>query len=67
MIAEYFVPAAPVRVRGAGPRHRLRPAVRVREQRGTWARFWDDRQAIGLKVFLLAGCMLAAALLEAPW
>lgn len=67
MIAEYFIPAAPTRVRGAGRRRRLRPVVPVRESPGAWARFWDDRQAIGLKVLLLAGCLLAATLLEVPW
>jgi len=33
----------------------------------TWARFWDDRQAVRLKVLLLIACILAAAVLEAPW
>ncbi|MDI6772360.1 MAG: hypothetical protein QME77_07190 [bacterium] len=33
----------------------------------TWARFWDDRQAVRLKVLLLVMCILAAAALEAPW
>lgn len=67
MIAEYFIPAAPVRTCGARRRYRLRPAVHVLEPRGAWARFWDDRQAIGLKVLLVVGCLVAAALLEVPW
>lgn len=33
----------------------------------TWARFWDDRRAVRLKVILLIACILAAAALEAPW
>lgn len=33
----------------------------------TWARFWDDRRAVRLKVLLLIACILAAAALEAPW
>lgn len=33
----------------------------------TWARFWDDRRAVRLKVLLLIACILAAAMLEAPW
>jgi hypothetical protein len=32
-----------------------------------WAGFWDDRRAVPLKGILLAACLLAAALLEAPW
>lgn len=32
-----------------------------------WTRFWDDRQAVRLKLLLLAACVLAAAALEAPW
>jgi hypothetical protein len=31
-----------------------------------WAQFWDDRQAVRLKVALLIASLLAAALLEAP-
>lgn len=81
MIAEHFLVAAPARGRAAGhllpgvrarvrvvgTGHRPRAAVPVREASGSWARFWDDRQAIGLKVLLLAGCLLAAGLLEVPW
>lgn len=56
----------------AGQRHRLRvgvPAARgAAPWPGTaWARFWDDRRAVGLKVILLAACLLAGMLLEGPW
>jgi|GEM_PF-4708242 len=34
---------------------------------GAWARLWDDRKAVRLKVLLLVACVLAAAALEAPW
>lgn len=34
---------------------------------GPWARFWNDRQAVALKIALLVGCLLAAAALEVPW
>jgi len=29
--------------------------------------FWDDRQAVRLKVFLIGLCLVAAAVLEGPW
>lgn len=32
-----------------------------------WALFWNDRQAIRLKVTLLILCVAMAAMLEAPW
>jgi hypothetical protein len=32
-----------------------------------WEAFWDDRQAIRLKVLLLLVSVAAAALLETPW
>lgn len=28
--------------------------------------FWDDRQAVRLKIFLITMCVLVAALLEVP-
>ena len=31
-----------------------------------WARFWDDRQALGLKLVLIVCSLLAVALLEVP-
>ncbi|MDR7545508.1 MAG: hypothetical protein QN120_14790 [Armatimonadota bacterium] len=34
---------------------------------GRWALFWDDRQAVRLKIIGLVCCLLAAALLEVPW
>jgi hypothetical protein len=35
-------------------------------ERSLWARFWDDRQALGLKLVLLLCSLLAVALLEVP-
>ncbi len=34
--------------------------------RGPWVRFWDDRQAVRLKILLLIACVAVATLLEAP-
>ncbi|OFX27490.1 MAG: hypothetical protein A2Z07_11450 [Armatimonadetes bacterium RBG_16_67_12] len=73
MIAEAGIrPTLLPRRRRIGQRHRLRAGVPV--ARGAWpvmgvvwARFWDDRQAVRLKVILLAGCLLAAMWLEVPW
>ncbi len=31
------------------------------------ASFWNDRQAVRLKAFLIVACLIAAALLEVPW
>jgi hypothetical protein len=31
-----------------------------------WALFWDDQQAVRLKIVVLVCCLLAAALLEVP-
>ena len=29
--------------------------------------FWNDRQAVRLKVLLILACLIAAAALEVPW
>lgn len=44
-----------------------RPAPRARQVVSVWEAFWDDRQAIRLKVLLLLVSVAAAALLETPW
>lgn len=41
--------------------------MRALDSERAWARFWDDRRAVRLKVLLLIVCILAAAVLEAPW
>jgi hypothetical protein len=51
----------------SGPPDRLAPTVARRNAAGAQAWFWSDRQAVRLKLFLLAACLLAAALLEVPW
>jgi hypothetical protein len=38
----------------------------VARDRSLWARFWDDRRALGLKLILLLCSLLAVALLEVP-
>jgi hypothetical protein len=44
------------------------PAVSVdRASRVSRPSFWDDRQAVRLKVLLLGLCLVAAAMLEVPW
>lgn len=32
-----------------------------------WARFWDDTEAVWLKVLLVAVCLLVGMMLEVPW
>lgn len=71
MSAEIRIPAALARRHRPGRRHRLRAVVPGARSAAfcpstLWARFWDDRQAVPLKAFLLAACLLAAMLLEAP-
>jgi hypothetical protein len=39
----------------------------ARRSGAAWARFWDDRQAVRLKMLLMAACLLAAMWLEVPW
>jgi hypothetical protein len=69
MIADYALPSWAT-ARRARRRHSVRPAVpRERAaplQTSRWAQFWDDRQAVRLKVVLVIASLLAAALLEAP-
>jgi hypothetical protein len=43
-----------------------RPVLRPRQAVSLWAAFWDDRQAIRLKVMLLLLSLAAAAMLETP-
>jgi plasmid replication initiation protein len=59
MIAQQTLQSGRPRTRGVSRRHRR--CVEV------WAGFWDDRRAVRLKGILLVACLLAAALLEAPW
>lgn len=71
MIAERTFHPGSLGRRRAGRRHRLGASMPVARRAapwpGTaWARFWDDRQAVRVKVLLLAACLLAAMLLEGP-
>ena len=38
-----------------------------RVSRSSRAPFWNDRQAVRLKILLIGMCLVAAALLEVPW
>ncbi|MGQ0567973.1 MAG: hypothetical protein ACT4P5_00370 [Armatimonadota bacterium] len=67
MIADLSVRPAFARRLRTGRRHRSRPRTQVTPHASLWARFGDDRQAVRLKLILLATCVLVAALLEVSW
>lgn len=71
MIAQSQRPPVLLRQGRVGQRHRLRasvPAARgaAPAMNTRWARFWDDRRAVRLKLLLLGCCLLAGMLLEGP-
>lgn len=67
MIADLSVRPAFARRPRTGRRYRGRPLTQVTPHASLWARFRDDREAVRLKLILLAACVLVAALLEVPW
>jgi hypothetical protein len=69
MIAVRFdgIPAATVRRRRQQVRHGRRILLSAGGRPGLSGRFWDDRQAIRLKLVLLALCVIGAGFLEIRW
>ncbi len=63
----FRTPVATVRRRRHGVRHDRRTFLAAARRPGLRALFWDDRQAIRLKLALLALCVVAAGLLEVRW
>lgn len=47
--------------------HPLIPITAQRVSQPSRAPFWNDRQAVRLKILLIGVCLIVAALLEVPW
>jgi hypothetical protein len=60
-------PIATAQGRRQGIRHRRRVFFAAARRPRRWSLFWDDREAIRLKIALLVFCVIAAGFLEVRW